>query len=243
MLGKGKGKEGKGESNEDEKDKDQDKKCKATAKATEYFAGYCLFFIVGRHMKKDCWWNESAKSGKDTASLETPITPFASTTTAPPITGMLIQSDDCRTVPADPTQWLHSVTKREHSDNDFEIDAGAATSVCRECLVDSLSGKPRRPRVELRSVTGHQFTMTGNTTICLRTRDGINVAGDFQTAPKNTGLHRSIISVGQMCDRGNVITFRSMERYSTSSLATESSLNVLVGCVSAASRHVDKDEV
>ena len=63
--------------------------------------------------------------------------------------------------------------------------------------------------MELRSATGHQFTTTGNTTICLRTRDGVNVAGDFQIAPKNTGLQRSIISVGQVCDSDNIITVRS----------------------------------
>ena len=68
---------------------------------------------------------------------------------------------------------------------------------------------PEELGVELRSATGHQFTTTGNTTICLRRRDGINVAGDFQIAPKDTGLQRSIISVGQVCDRGNIITFRS----------------------------------
>ena len=43
----------------------------------------------------------------------------------------------------------------------------------------------------------------------LRTRDGINVAGDFQMAPKDTGQQRSVISVGQVRDRGNIITFRS----------------------------------
>ena len=63
--------------------------------------------------------------------------------------------------------------------------------------------------MELRSATGHQFTTTGNTTNCLRTGDGVNVASDFQIATKNTGLQRSIISVGQVCDRGNIITFRS----------------------------------
>ena len=73
----------------------------------------------------------------------------------------------------------------------------------------SLGGKPRGPGVEPRSATGHQFTTSGNTTICLRTRDGVNVAGDFQIAPKDTGLQRSIISVGQVCDRGNLVTTRS----------------------------------
>ena len=35
------------------------------------------------------------------------------------------------------------------------------------------------------------------------------MASDFQIARKKTGLQRSIISVGQVCDRGNIITFRS----------------------------------
>ena len=39
--------------------------------------------------------------------------------------------------------------------------------------------------------------------------DGANVAGDFQITPKDTGLQRSITSVGQVCVRGNIITFRS----------------------------------
>ena len=103
---------------------------------------------------------------------------------------------------------MHSVTKPESVPvaKDFLIDSGGATSVCQQRLADSLGGKPRGPGVELRSVTGHQFTTTGNTTICSRTRDGVNVASDFQIAPKNTRLQRSIISV---CDRGNIITFRS----------------------------------
>ena len=39
--------------------------------------------------------------------------------------------------------------------------------------------------------------------------NGINVAGDFQIAPKDTGLQRSIISVGQVCERRKIFTFRS----------------------------------
>ena len=149
------------------------------------------------HMKKDCRWNENAKSGKDTASLETPIMPAESTKTEPQITGMLIQSDEGGEIPADPAQWLYSVNKRESVPNahDFLIDSGAATSVCQQSLADSLDGKPRGHGVELRSATRHQFTTTGNATICLRTRHGLNVASDLQIAPKNTGLKRSIISV------------------------------------------------
>ena len=97
-------------------------KGKDNAKATEYFAEY--------FSAKDCWFAESSKSGKVTTSMETPITPAANTTTEPPITGMLIQSDDGGAVPADLTQWLHSVTKREPSHSDLPIDSGASTSVC-----------------------------------------------------------------------------------------------------------------
>ena len=84
-------------------------------------------------MKKDCWWNESARSGKDTAFLETPITPAANTTTEPPITGMWTRFDE-EAVPG-PAQWLYSVTKREPRHNDFLIDSAAATSVCQRSLI------------------------------------------------------------------------------------------------------------
>ena len=93
-------------------------KGKANAKATEYFARYCLLCEAWRHMK-DCWY--------ESASLDNPITPFVNTTTEVPITGMLLQSDDGETVPAGPTQWLCSVTKREPSREDFLIDSEAAT--------------------------------------------------------------------------------------------------------------------
>ena len=134
---KGKGQGKKGESNTDVNVKDKDKKGKgkANAKATEYFAGYCLLCKAWRHLKKDCLWNESAKSGKDTTSLETPITPAANTTTEPPITGMLMQSNEGEVVAADPA---HSGNENPE---DFLIESGAATSVCQQ----SLAGKPRGP--------------------------------------------------------------------------------------------------
>ena len=79
-------------------------------------------------MKKDCWWNESARSGKDTASPDNPITPVVNTTTEPPTTGMLLQSDDGEAVIADSAQWLYSVTKREPSREDFLIDSGVCAN-------------------------------------------------------------------------------------------------------------------
>ena len=95
--------------------------------------------------------------------------------------------------------------------------------------------------MELRSATGHQFTTTGNTTTCLRTRDGANVAGDFQITPKDTGLQRSIMSCGEVCDRGNIVTFRS----TGGTLLNEFTGNRIEfeRAVSAESRHEDKDEV
>ena len=92
---------------------------------------------------------------------------------------------------------------------------------------------PCRLGVELRSAKGHQFTTAGNTTIYLRTRDGIHVLGDFQIAPKNTGLQRSMTSVGQVRDRGNNITFRSTGGtiLNECSLVTESSSTDLVACI------------
>ena len=77
------------ENNKDEKDKDKGRKGKGknNAKATEYFAEYCLHCTGWRHMKKDCWWNEKAKGGKNTASLDNPDTPAADATTEPSITG------------------------------------------------------------------------------------------------------------------------------------------------------------
>ena len=94
-------------------------KGKANAKTTKHFHGYCLVCKAWEHAMKGCWWNESAKSGKDTPSLETPITPAENTKTQTSITGMLMQSDEGETVPANPSQWLYSVTIREPSHEEF----------------------------------------------------------------------------------------------------------------------------
>ena len=68
--GNSKGKRGKGEGSKGKKDKGKGNgKDKAKATACE----------VWDHMKKDCWWNESSKSGKDAAFLETPTTSAAKT--------------------------------------------------------------------------------------------------------------------------------------------------------------------
>ena len=69
--------------------------------------------------------------------------------------------------------------------------------------------QPGRKTQRIWSGTQISFTTTGNTTICLRTPDAINVAGDFQMALQKTGLQRSVISVGQVCEKCNIIKFRS----------------------------------
>ena len=87
-------------------------------------------------MKKDCWWNNNSK---DNASLENPSTP-ANSTTEPPITGMLIQSDSDDMQPTDLTKWMYSATRHEPCDNDFLIVSRAAPSLCEEKLANSLGG-------------------------------------------------------------------------------------------------------
>ena len=63
--------------------------------------------------KKDCWWNESAKSGKDTASLGTLITPAENTKLESSITRVLTQSDEVKL--CQPT--LHSGCNRERNED------------------------------------------------------------------------------------------------------------------------------
>ena len=113
MLGKGKGRKGKGKG----KGKGKSQNDQALS-----------------------WILSCLESGKDTASLETPITPVAKATTEPPIAGMLKQSDEAEVVPA---QWLYSVTTREPSREEFLIHSGAATSVFQQSLADSLGGPGR----------------------------------------------------------------------------------------------------
>ena len=86
-----------------------DKKGKASGNVTECFAGYCIWCGACGHVKKDCWWNELHKSGKD-ASLESPSS--AASQRDSTIAGMLPQSDGCSTA-VDATKWMFSVTNRE----------------------------------------------------------------------------------------------------------------------------------
>ena len=182
---------------------------------------------------KECWWNESAKSGKDTASLETPITPAANTTTEPSITGMLIQSDEGETVPANPAQWLYSVTKREPSREEFLINSAAATSVCQRSLADSLGGKnpedlvwnsgqpldisSQRPATR-RFACAHEMVSTLRATFTLRPRtlDCKNQSYRLDKCATEATSSRSAAQV---------------ERDSTSSLDTALSFNVLMECI------------
>ena len=146
---------------------------------------------------------------------------------------MLIQSGEGEGAPSDPSQWLYSVTKREPRHCDFLVRSGAATfSVSTKSLADSLGGKPSGPEVERRSATGHQFTTTGNTTVCLRTRDGINVAETFRVRPRTLdcrGLSHQLAKCATMATSSHPAAL--VELYSTSSLMIESNLNDLVVCI------------
>ena len=95
------------------------------------------------HMKNDCWWNESVKPVREASSLEPSTVSAASTTSKPPITGMLPQSDDAEVLMADSAQLVCSVARQNLVRNaDSLIDSGAATSVCQQSLADSVGGKP-----------------------------------------------------------------------------------------------------
>ena len=152
VLGKGKGKKGKGkgkksDSSKDEKDKDEHKKGKGKAmpKRLSTFLDTAFSAKPGDTRRRIAGGKRAPKSGKDTASLETPITPAADATTEPSITGMLMQSDEGEVVPANPAQWPYLVTKREPSREEFLIDSGPAASVCQPSLANQGSvGFPLR---------------------------------------------------------------------------------------------------
>ena len=101
------------------------------------------------------------------------------------------------------------MTKREHVHNDFP-DSGVATSVCRQNLTTVWMEKPRGLEVVPRSALDVRSRRLAARRIV--SRDGVTVAGNFQIAPKGIALQRSIISVGQVCDSGKIITFRSVGR-------------------------------
>ena len=77
-----------------------------------------------------------------------------------------------------------------------------------ESLADCLGGKPRAwSGMQI----GHGTSVHDDwqKRFARALAHGINVAKDFQSAPKDTGLQRSVTSVGQVRDRGNIITFTS----------------------------------
>ena len=66
--------------------------------------------------------------------------------------------------------------------------------------------------MQLRSATGQSFYTSGSAHMCLHTREGIDLAGSFQVAPDDTGLHKSIISVGEVTDKGSLVVFMGKRR-------------------------------
>ena len=171
--GNSKGKRGKGEGSKGKKDKGKGKgKRQSESDCLQSLGPHEKGLLVEREQQE----REGRRISGDSDYVS------CKNTTEPPITWMLIQSDG-DAVPVAPTKRMYSVTKYESSPNDF---LKAATSVCQQSLADSLGSEPSGSGVELKSASGHQFTTTGNTTMCLRTRDGINVSRDVQIAPKKT---------------------------------------------------------
>ena len=69
------------------------------------------------------------------------------------MTGMVlphIGEQSTITTESDQTNWLFTLTARERDEGKFLIDSGAATSVCKQCLV-GIGSKATGPGVELRS--------------------------------------------------------------------------------------------
>ena len=162
-------------------------------------------------MKKDCWWNESARSGKDTAFLETPMTPAANTTAEPPITGMWRRFDEEAVL--DPPRFC-------------SCDISVSTKL------DSLGDKPTGPEVELRSAAGHQSTTTGTRRLAC-THETVSMWREiFRLHPRILdcrGLSYQLARCATGATSSHSATL--VERYSTNTLVTESSLNVLVVCI------------
>ena len=179
-------------------------------------------------MKKGCWWNENAQNGKDTASLENSDTPAADATDEPSITGMLIQSDEGEAVPADPTQWLYSMTKREYVHNNFLIDSRAALYVNRvwstareeykedmEWNSDQQRVTSSRRRAIRRFSRAHEMVSTYLETFRSRPRmlDYRGLSSQWDKCATEATSSRSAVPVG---------------RYSMNLLAIELNVNVLV---------------
>ena len=116
-------------------------------------------------------------------------------------------------MPADPTQW--PVLGDENA-NPVTMISGSIPELRHQCVNEAwptawwenpgeMEWSPGQPLdISSRRLATRRF--------CLRTRDGINVAGDLQIVPKDARLQRSVISIGQVCNRGNIITFRSASR-------------------------------
>ena len=135
-------------------------------------------------MKKDCWWNESNNSGKDAASLETPITPAAETS----ITGILIQSDDnefvCQLILRSGCAGYKARAQSHRlPDRSWSCDISVPTKPARQL------GKQTQ-RTWSGTQIGHWTSVHydgQHDHMPAHTRDGIHVAGDVQTDPKKSG--------------------------------------------------------
>ncbi len=103
--------------------------------------------------------------------------------------------------------WIFAVGRNTHIDpEDILIDSGAAMSVCAE---QRGLTQPKGRGTALVSATRHRFNTLGAAAMVLDCVGGPSVQSMFQVAPKNSGLQNTIISVGEVTDKGNVVVFRS----------------------------------
>ena len=118
------------------------------------------------------------------------------------------------------------------------VDSGAATQVCQQSLT-TWEENPDDP--EWCSGQPKDISSPRQATRRFALRDVINVAGDFQIARKDTGLLRSSISVGQVCDR----TSSRQHRWNGSQRIHWQSIGGRACWWSASieNQHVSKDEV
>ena len=97
-------------------------------------------------------------------------------------------------MPVDPARWLYSITKREYVHNDFLIDPPS-----RNVRMSTESG-PQPGSKTQREWSSDQQQVTSLPRRAIRR---------LACAHEMVSTCPETISVGQVCDRGNIFTFRT----------------------------------
>ena len=149
------------------------------------------------------------------------MTPAADTTTEPAITGMLMLSDD-EDVPVDPAKWLYLVTTHETSHNNILVDSGAATPVCQQSLADNLEVN----QADLEWNSERSLDISSLRWATRRHACAHETASTWlepSRAPRRLDFRGPLYKLDKCAtDATSSYSAALVERYSTSSLATES---------------------